>query len=491
MTDADEFIRAVEARLRDVIGEAPIAAPAVRFLDAGGKRLRARLVWWAAVAGGRPLAGDAMDRLTCAAATIELAHLGSLVHDDIVDGALTRRGVTTLHCTHGVRRATDIGVAIAHLANARAASLGRRARRCVRRGLLATCRGQIRELALPYVRTSPHARLAVMREKTGAFFQLAADLGAILGGADAASRAAIGRFARRFGVAFQIADDVLDLSGDPAVLGRTNGADLRDGVFTLPVLLAADPEGRLAVELDRVRRTGSADAVAAAAARVIAGGGIAAARAAAAWWLSRALAALTPLPDPRARAELGDLARRNVRRGLQPGVPRFTADRPPLTAAPPPAAPFAALHPLPGNAALRLSPRLAHVLDWFHPGLAALTAARADAVAERRRRLEQRLCRGRQWSPPARLAAEAIALAHALVDGSRLEADPTWTLALIDALHCAAIGFLASAPTADEHARMAARARRLMETDRADAERACALARSRAAPALPALPSPA
>ncbi|MCC6766373.1 MAG: polyprenyl synthetase family protein [Deltaproteobacteria bacterium] len=463
MTGVDDFVRAIEAHMRVAIVSSPITAPASRLLDAGGKRLRARLVWWAAAACREPLPATT-ELLIRAGSAIELAHLGSLIHDDLVDGAETRRGVATLHRTHGARAATDAGTAIAHLANELAAGLGIHARRAVRRALLATCRGQIRELAAPFVAVAPRTRLAVMQEKTGAFFQLAADLGAILVGADRASRAAVARFARRFGVAFQIADDILDLTGDPADLGRTNGADLRDGVLTLPILLTNDPERRLPPLLERIRRTRDASAVAGCAALVIQGGGVAAASAVAEWWLGRAVEALASLPGREACDHLVALAQTGIMRGLRVALPRF-ADESHAPRRQPSAASFVIRHTRrDADIAPKVPPRLVHVLDWLHPSLSVMAASRAaDRVVDAHRmRLREHLCDGRRWSPDAMLAAEAIALAHALADEDSLERDPVRTLALVDGLHCAAIGFLSIAPTSREHAQMAARARRLV-----------------------------
>ncbi|MCC6850001.1 MAG: polyprenyl synthetase family protein [Deltaproteobacteria bacterium] len=468
MTGVDDFVGAIEASMRAAIESSPTAAPAARLLDAGGKRLRARLVWWAAAACREPLPAGAGEPLIRAGSAIELAHLASLIHDDLVDGAETRRGVATLHRTHGARTATDAGAAIAHLANELAAALGTRARRAMRRALLATCRGQIRELSLPFVAVSPRTRLAVMQEKTGAFFELAADLGAILAGGNPRSRAAVRRFARRFGVAFQVADDVLDLAGARVDLGRTNGADLREGVLTLPVLLANDPDRRLAPLLERIRCTRDADAVADCATRVIRGGGVAAASAVAEWWLARAVEALAGLAGRNACAHLVELARTSVQRGLRVSTPTFARDSR-SSREPPPALSFANRHPRQDpDLAAWTPPRLAHLLDWLHPGLSAMVAARAAerTVDEHRSVLRERLCRGRRWSPDAILAAEAIALAHALADDGSLARDPVLTLALVDALHCAAIGFLAVAPTSREHVRMAARARRLVDDRR-------------------------
>ena len=455
----DAFLAALEDRLFFEVDRTPVAAPARRLLAAGGKRLRARLLWWSAHATAPVAFEPTHERLVRAAAAVELAHLGSLVHDDIVDGGEARRGVPTLHRTHGVRVAIDAGAALAHIANELVAALVPSARAAVRRALLATCRGQIRELAVPFVPVTPARRLAIMREKTGAFFELAAVLGASGVDAPVSARAAIARFARRFGVAFQIADDVLDIAGDPRELGRANGADLRDGVLTLPVVIACERDPALAPALARLRRDPDVGPLTTCAAIVERVGGVAAAVAMANAWLERALRALEPLGRNQAVAALTDLARASIARGVRPGATRFEAFvRNP--SAPQVTTPFVPPRGVECHAVQGLGARLTSLLDWFHPGLAAMVDLRASdpAVRAYREWARTELCRGHGWSSGSRMAADAIALAHALFDDVTLERAPIPSLALIDALHSAAIGFLNQVPDPAEHQLISVRA---------------------------------
>ncbi len=458
----DVFLVALEARLRAELARTPVALPARDLLEAGGKRLRARLLWWSACATAAIPPEPTLEPLVRAAAAIELAHLGSLVHDDIVDGGTSRRGVPTVHQTHGIRAATDAGAALAHLSNELVATLGPAARRAVRRAILATCRGQIRELALPFVPVTPRMRLAIMREKTGAFFELAVGLGAIVVGAAPRARAAMARFGRRFGVAFQIADDVLDLAGDPRELGRPNGADLREGVLTLPVLVAFERDAAVAGALARVRQTPDAASIAACADLVVRAGGVAAAADAAAWWLMRALAALQPLGTSHAADALAALARASIARGVRLGVPSFTESTGERHA-PHVADPFVRHFDCTVADGHVLEPRLTHLLDWFHPGLATLVTIRlGDSGARAHRDATRRLITGdRPASAAVQISADAVALAHALSDSNAILGDPVRTLALVDALHCAAIGVLNEAPDAGEHRTVAEWARGL------------------------------
>jgi hypothetical protein len=302
-----------------------------------------------------------------------------------------------------------------------------------------------------------------MQEKTGAFFELAAALGSLVADAPRSARVAVCRFARRFGVAFQIADDVLDLAGDPSELGRANGADLRDGVLTLPVLLASDPAGSLAEMLGRLRESADAGAIAECAGLVVQGGGVDAAAVVARWWLDNALRALTILPTA-ATTELRALAHASVARGLRRGLPRFVAAPSFSYAAPVPRHPVIASRGTawraPGDT---IGSRLTTLLEWFRPGLAGWVSARARhaSVGARRERLRHLVLRDDAWSSGARVAADAIALACALADDRALQTDPVRTIALVDALHCAAIGLLNGEADAHEHEEMAARAREL------------------------------
>jgi geranylgeranyl pyrophosphate synthase len=206
---------------------------------ARGKMLRASLVFAAATAvdGSRP------DDVMMAAAAIELLHGASLIHDDIVDHAATRRGLPALHQQLGVGPALVVGdhlllLAFAALGEARAChppgrvldaldTLNALARDC--------CRGQFDELRAGRWMTE-QAYLAVVRGKTGAPFVAAGVLGAVLGGGTPSEIAHIRAFAQELGVAYQIGDDLLDLLGDPNMLGKPVGNSLALGRAMLPLI---------------------------------------------------------------------------------------------------------------------------------------------------------------------------------------------------------------------------------------------------------------
>ena len=460
---ADRFLSEVELRMREMVARVSAAAPVRPLLEAGGKRLRVRLLWWSAVAtGGSPI--DCYnDTLVRAAVAVEFAHLGSLIHDDIADNSATRRGVMTIHRSHGLAAAVAAGSTLAHLASEIVATLGSAARLAVRRAILATCRGQIRELALAFERVTPRMRLMIMQEKTAAFVELAAVLGALVGGADVSKRAAVCRFARRFGLAFQIADDVLDLAGDPRELGRANGADICDGIATFPIILANNREAVYAA-LSRVQRQPTAETIADCALLVRKGGGLAAATSAAIWWLEESLRQLDGLSSDSAVRVVKELARATVFRGLRSNTAQRYLDQ-------------EQTHPMRSNdhalwssiakkplAAIH-DPRLTNLLDWFYPGLSSAVDELASLRSVRRSRLLTRhqLLLDDAWSNEATIAADAIAIAGAISE-HELHASPRARLALVDALYCSAIGELCRAPNADEHAELEARARGLAPT---------------------------
>ncbi len=234
----DAFLGRLGRRIQTEVLATPAARPAMPIILAGGKRLRSRLLWHCAQASIGRLPGTIVADLERAAAAIELAHLGSLVHDDIVDDAATRRNATALHRARGLDTAVRAGTALLHLASALVASLPRPLRGAFASAVTRTCRGQVRELLGLRQPCTPLARLSIVREKTSAFFELAAHCGAQLAGAPLAVQLSLQNFARDLGAAFQIGDDIADLVGSPSILGRANGADIRDGVMTLPVILA-------------------------------------------------------------------------------------------------------------------------------------------------------------------------------------------------------------------------------------------------------------
>jgi geranylgeranyl pyrophosphate synthase len=209
-------------------------------IAAGGKRLRPLLVL---VAGGTEPADP--DGLVRAAVAVELVHAASLVHDDVLDAAALRRGRPTVVAAAGRRMAVATGDllfsrAFAELAGTRRAD----AVRLLSDAASALAEGELLQRADAWDVAVPRERYLQRCDlKTGRLFQAACGLGALLGGGDVES---LGAFGRQIGVAFQLLDDVLDVSGPPERTGKHRGTDLLDGTVTLPLILARDREPALA-----------------------------------------------------------------------------------------------------------------------------------------------------------------------------------------------------------------------------------------------------
>ncbi|MDR1294007.1 MAG: polyprenyl synthetase family protein [Bifidobacteriaceae bacterium] len=307
----------VERRLAATTDDADpmIAKACAHLLRAGGKRLRPTLVLLAAELGqGRS------DAVLDAATVVELTHMASLYHDDVMDAAALRRGAPSAHARYGNAVAILTGDLLFARASTIVAGLGPQCVRIQAEAFARLCRGQIRETVGPPPGEDPIAHhLSVLRDKTASLIAAAAHLGALLAGCPAPVIAAAVEFGEKVGVAFQLADDLIDLTADPAVSGKTPGTDLREHIATLPALLlqaeaCADREAgnsseavRLAAILDGdLSDPGAlADAVAALAAHPV----TAQARATATGWAEAAIADLAPLPPSPAKHALAAFAR--------------------------------------------------------------------------------------------------------------------------------------------------------------------------------------
>ena len=216
----------VEEQLREAVSAHAGAAERLgtAALDAGGKRLRPLLI--------HLVSDDAARALRCSVA-IELVHTATLVHDDLIDGAPLRRGRPTTWTTDGAVAARATGDYLFARAFAELAGAGDLdGVRILADACLALVRGealQRRQQHRP--ETTVDEYLERIALKTGKLFEAAC----LLGSRDEA----LGRFGLELGIAFQIADDVLDCSGDTLETGKIAGTDLRDGTPTLPLLLAA------------------------------------------------------------------------------------------------------------------------------------------------------------------------------------------------------------------------------------------------------------
>jgi len=222
-----------------------VSEASTHLIKAGGKRVRPALVMLTSRAGQ---SGNHSTDL--AAAALELVHLATLYHDDVIDETPTRRGVPTVHSKWGV----EVAVLAGDYLFARGCSLGAEAGGEVpgilARAIADVCEGQIVETgALGNPIRSVSDYLETIRRKTAALFRAACELGAATSGITDGLRGALTGYGERLGLAFQIVDDLLDFIGEPETIGKVPGTDLRAGVFTLPVLIACRREPILAERL--------------------------------------------------------------------------------------------------------------------------------------------------------------------------------------------------------------------------------------------------
>lgn len=239
----DDMIR-IEDLLLDVAGgsTSPVVGEAsTHLMRAGGKRVRPALV----MATSR--VGEAGRRSTdLAAAAVELVHLATLYHDDVIDETDTRRGVPTVHAKWGIEVAVLAGDYLFARGCTLGADAGGEVPGILARAIAEVCEGQIAETAtLGNARRTVDEYLETIRRKTAALFRAACELGAATSGAPPELRIALMAYGENLGMAFQIVDDLLDLIGDSEATGKIPGTDLRAGVFTLPVLIACEREPAL------------------------------------------------------------------------------------------------------------------------------------------------------------------------------------------------------------------------------------------------------
>lgn len=223
---------AVDARLREVVrhDDPFIAGASKHLVDAGGKRFRPMLTLLASELGeGRNA------QVVDAAVGVELTHLASLYHDDVMDEADLRRGVTSVNAAYDNSTAILVGDLLFGKASAIIADLGAEAVKIQAETFVRLCTGQIEDDRQAPEGADPMEHyLGVLRDKTGSLIATAARYGAMFGGCDDELVRTMERYGELVGMVFQLADDVLDLASDSS--GKASGTDLREGVRTLPTL---------------------------------------------------------------------------------------------------------------------------------------------------------------------------------------------------------------------------------------------------------------
>jgi geranylgeranyl pyrophosphate synthase len=291
------LLRRLEVRLQEIADShgAVLAEQAGATIAAGGKRLRPLLV--VVAAGPAPRKPDAVLR---AAVAVELVHSATLVHDDVLDAAPLRRGRPTVVAAAGRAIATATGDLLFSRAFAELAENGSvEAVQVLSDASCALAEGEL-------LQREDAWNLSVSRErylhrcdlKTARLFAAACALGALHGSPDAVEPLA--RFGRRIGLAFQLLDDVLDVSGPAERTGKHRGTDLLDGTVTLPVIVARERDASLArLDLRAIRTPAEAESVCDA---IAATGALEVARADALAMVAEAKGELPVLPEPQQAA---------------------------------------------------------------------------------------------------------------------------------------------------------------------------------------------
>jgi octaprenyl-diphosphate synthase len=230
---------AVEDRLDGSIGSEvrTLSTLTAHILRAGGKRLRPAMVALSARANQPDIA---QTRLATIGAAVELIHMASLVHDDVVDNTGTRRGKPTANALFD----NSVAVISGDYILARAMRLlvddgDLRLMRIITDITVTMSEGEVMEIAVAGRHDLPMAEyLEILRKKTAVFLEGCCRCGAVIARADERIENALAQYGYRLGMAFQLADDLLDYIGDPEITGKPRGSDLRDGRATMPFLLA-------------------------------------------------------------------------------------------------------------------------------------------------------------------------------------------------------------------------------------------------------------
>jgi heptaprenyl diphosphate synthase len=267
---ARDLERVEDELRRSVQAEDPfLTEVASHLIHAGGKRVRPAFALTSA-ATTRPEMGVAPPEVVSGAVSVELVHLGSLYHDDVIDDADTRRTVDTVNARWGNLKAILAGDYLLARASEIAASLGTEVAGLLAATIARLCEGQVLELQRTFdADRSEASYVASIEGKTAALLATACRIGGLVGELDRDQIDQLTTFGHSYGMAFQIVDDILDVVATDDELGKPAGNDLVQGVYTLPVIrvLANGGEagerlrGLLGSPLDEVQRDEARDLV--------------------------------------------------------------------------------------------------------------------------------------------------------------------------------------------------------------------------------------
>lgn len=308
----------VERRMREPLHPdyPQLTAVLQHLLDSGGKRLRPGL---ALLAGKLYAERTDPDKLVALAASVEMLHTATLVHDDLIDGSLLRRGRTTLNTRWSMGATVLTGDYLFARAAALAAETDHvRVMAIFANTLMTICSGELSQIferhTVPPVDNEAAWQAALARydqrihAKTASLFAGATEAAAVLGSAPQVQVMALRDYGQALGMGFQIMDDVLDFRGDEGVLGKPVGSDLREGIVTLPVLyfLRTHPDDKRVAAI--VRNGGEDGLVDEVVVAIRESGAIGQATDRARAFIAQSQAALTSLPEGETRSLMHTLA---------------------------------------------------------------------------------------------------------------------------------------------------------------------------------------
>lgn len=307
-SDESDLYELVETFFRERFStDNPLITEAVRrMLAAGGKRLRPRLTLLAAAACG----GEAARHLHLAA-YMELIHVATLIHDDVVDNAETRRGVNATAVDFGNRVSVLAGdYLFAWIFKNVTANYPHPVPHVLSSTLADICDGEVLQLqALGNLDLPVDGYIEIARKKTASLFAASAQCGAVMGGGSPPVVDALRAYGEAYGIAFQMNDDLLDMTADARSLGKPVGNDLRERKMTIPLVLALKTGNRDLFEtVQRFYHDGADDRVAAVVTAIGNAGGFDATRGQIARFAHAAKDALEPLAACAAKEELYRLA---------------------------------------------------------------------------------------------------------------------------------------------------------------------------------------
>ncbi|MFT4148479.1 MAG: polyprenyl synthetase family protein [Micrococcaceae bacterium] len=308
-----EAMQEVEKRLDTYLTQKDLFTSTMskHLMLAGGKRIRPFLTLLSAQFGPEGINSKVID----AAVVTELTHLATLYHDDVMDNADLRRGTATAHALWGNNAAILTGDLLLAKASLIISALGGEALGIQAQTFERLCLGQLHESVAPPSDEDPYEyHLQVILDKTGSLIATAGEYGAMFAGANRKTRGILRAYGEKVGTAFQLVDDIIDVTSDSDQSGKVRGTDLKEGIPTLPVLLLEKKGNPAELKVIKAAENGTDEQVQAAIALLSESE-----ETQQAWNIARKYAQeakdlLDPLPDNSAKKALQDFAMAMVER---------------------------------------------------------------------------------------------------------------------------------------------------------------------------------